>query len=161
MRGAIELAIGMGRVVCILDPAAAAERDAGMLAAKASGVSPLPPAAAKPMQTGLILKGAPEAGSMFPQPWSEGPDRQGLDDVLGHGPWLIVDGPVVAAPPWLTVAPLTDPRLAPFRDALATWLAARNVKAVLVRPDRYVFGAGEAAALVDAYAEALTGREAP
>ncbi len=156
VRGYIELAIGMGKVVCTLDPAVAAQRDAGMLAAKESGVSPLPPAAAKPMEAGLILKGAPEAGAMFPQPWSEGPGRQGLDDVLGHGPWLIVDGPAPSAPPWLTLAHLTDPRLAPFRTALSTWLSARGVPAVLVRPDRYVFGTGEAAGLIDAFLEALS-----
>ncbi|HRD27952.1 MAG TPA: bifunctional 3-(3-hydroxy-phenyl)propionate/3-hydroxycinnamic acid hydroxylase, partial [Caulobacter sp.] len=37
VRGVIELAIAMGRVVCITDPAAAAQRDAGMLAQRAAG----------------------------------------------------------------------------------------------------------------------------
>ncbi|MFZ3008701.1 MAG: bifunctional 3-(3-hydroxy-phenyl)propionate/3-hydroxycinnamic acid hydroxylase, partial [Phenylobacterium sp.] len=37
VRAAIELAIGMGRVVCLLDREAAARRDAGMRAARANG----------------------------------------------------------------------------------------------------------------------------
>jgi 3-(3-hydroxy-phenyl)propionate hydroxylase len=155
VRGYIELAIGMGRVVCTLDPAVAAERDAGMLAARRSGVSPLPPAGAKPMQEGVILRGAPEAGAMFPQPWSTGRERKGLDDVLGQGAWLIVDGPAPPTPPWLIAASLAEPRLAPFRQALGAWLAKRNVPAVLVRPDRYVFGTGKAERLAEAYNEAL------
>ena len=155
VRGYIELAIGMGKVVCTLDRAVAAERDAGMLAARESGVSPLPPAGAKPMEEGVILKGAPEAGAMFFQPWAAGPDRKGLDDILGQGAWLIVDGPAPRTLPWLTVASLADPRLAPFRDALSRWLSARGATAVLVRPDRYVFGTGEADGLVEAYAKAL------
>jgi 3-(3-hydroxy-phenyl)propionate hydroxylase len=46
---------------------------------------------------------------------------------------------------------LDEPRLASWRDALAAWLDSRGAPAALVRPDRYVFGFGEAAALLDAW----------
>jgi 3-(3-hydroxy-phenyl)propionate hydroxylase len=38
-------------------------------------------------------------------------------------------------------------RLAPFADRLRQWLADHGVEAVLVRPDRYVYGAGQPDAL--------------
>jgi 2-polyprenyl-6-methoxyphenol hydroxylase-like FAD-dependent oxidoreductase len=41
-RALVELAIGMGRVVCTLDSDAAAERDAQMLAQRAAGAPGLP-----------------------------------------------------------------------------------------------------------------------
>ena len=137
-RAAIELAIGMGRVVCLLDPAAAAQRDAGMLAARASGSPPLPPLSPLPFAAGAILPGATGAGTMFPQPRA-GDVR--LDDVIGDSPWL------------LSRQTLEDPALAPFRAALAEWLDRHGVEAVLVRPDRYIFGAGEPAVLLAAWAD--------
>ena len=41
VRGIIDMSIMMGRTVCITDPAAAAERDAGMLAANSAENPPL------------------------------------------------------------------------------------------------------------------------
>ena len=58
-------------------------------------------------------------------------DAERLDDVLGSGHWLI------------TRASLDQPNLAPFRPALTQWLEAHHAPAVLVRPDRYVFGTGQ------------------
>jgi 3-(3-hydroxy-phenyl)propionate hydroxylase len=42
---------------------------------------------------------------------------------------------------------LDDTPLAPFRSALLDWLDQQNVDAVLVRPDRHVFGTGNASLL--------------
>lgn len=151
VRSYIELAIGMGRVVCTLDPQAAAMRDAGMLAQRAAGQPALPPAAPPPLAKGCVLTGAPAAGTLFPQPWAEG---IGLDDALGARAWLIGEG--VSPTPGLAALPLTDARLAPYREALAGWLADKGVAAVLVRPDRYVFGAGDAATLAAAWTQALS-----
>lgn len=158
VRAYIELAIAMGRVVCTLDPEVAAARDARMLAALSAGTSPLPPATPPPMAAGILAPGTPEAGMLFPQPWTgTAGEGQGLDDVLGPGAWLIVDG---EAPPAtggvaIRIVSLTDAPLAPFRAALAGWLAERGVPAVLVRPDRLVFGTGAPAALLGRFAEAL------
>lgn len=129
LRATIEMAIMMGRTVCITDPAAAAARDAQMLAARAAGQSPDGNLSYPPIATGAILAGSPGAGSYFPQPVA-GPGR--LDDVLGPGHWL------------LSRADLSRPELAPFAAHLAGWLDRHRAEAVLVRPDRYVYGTGPA-----------------
>jgi len=152
VRSAIELAIGMGRVVCLLDPQAAAERNAGMLAARAAGVPPLPPLQPPAFAAGCIMPGAPGAGTMFPQPRA---DALRLDDVAGEGPWLLVRGGASASVAGVRTLALGDAALVPFRDALAAWLNQRGVEAVLVRPDRYIFGAGEAEGLLAAWARSL------
>jgi 3-(3-hydroxy-phenyl)propionate hydroxylase len=140
VRALIGLAIGMGRVVCTLDPQAAAQRDAGMLAQRAAGGSALPPPGSNPFSAGCILKGSAAAGELFPQPVIDQDGKiQRLDDVLGDGPWLI------------TLEDLSRPDLAPFAPALSKWLERNAAKAVLVRPDRYVFGTGEPEAIRQAY----------
>ena len=55
---------------------------------------------------------------------------QRFDAVMGEGPWLL-DGERLSA---------AD--LAPFRQALKAWLDSHQADAVLVRPDRHVFGTG-------------------
>lgn len=155
VRTYIELAIGMGRVVCTLDPQIAAHRDAGMLAQRAAGAAPLPPATPAPLAGDGVMAGAAGAGALFPQPVSGSPEqRLRLDEVLGEGPWLIARAPA-ASDHGLPTFDLGEPRLAPFHADLARWLDAHQADAVLVRPDRYVFGAGEPTALADAYRQAL------
>ena len=137
LRAMIDMAIMMGRTVCITDPAAAAMRDAQMLAARAAGQSPDGALAFPPITEGAIIAGSPGAGSYFPQPVAGG---LRLDDVLGGGHWL------------LTRADLARSELAPFSAALVGWLDKNAVEAVLVRPDRYVFGSGDPATLSAAWA---------
>ena len=120
-------------------------RDTQMLAARAAGIPPMPPAAPPPITGAAVLAGTPAAGELFPQPvvgQSDGAVLR-LDDVLGPESWLI------------TAKSLDEPRLAPFRDTLAGWLEARGVNAVLVRPDRHVFGSGSPEQLTTAWARAL------
>ena len=155
VRALIELAIGMGRLVCTLDKATADVRDADMIARRESG-APFPPMRASPFAAGCVLTGSPSAGELFPQP-TQGELR--LDDVMGEGAWLIARGPVAAE--GLVVRDLSDPQLAPFRAALATWLHARGAEAVLVRPDRYVFGAGAPDTLVAAWTQAMRADATP
>lgn len=156
VRSAIELAIGMGRLVCMLDPHAAAARDAGMLAARESGAPPLPPLQPPVFAAGCILPGAPGAGGMFPQPVSgEGATRQRFDDLLGHDACLVSRRPVEPAA-GVRVLALDADALAPFRGTLEVWLRGLGVEAVLIRPDRYVFGAGDPAALLAAWTQSLS-----
>lgn len=143
VRAIIETAIAMGRVVCLLDEAAAAGRNAEMLARKAAGTPDI--ALAFPPLTGGMLTDLPAAGSLFPQPVSE---FGRLDDHLGRGAWLIgrdLSGTEGGA---LQLFGLDHPALAPFQSAIRDWLDQQGVEAVLVRPDRHVFGAGHAADLV-------------
>jgi 3-(3-hydroxy-phenyl)propionate hydroxylase len=156
VRAAIELAIGMGRVVCTLDPDAAAQRDAGMLAAQAGGAPPLPPIRPTPFAAGCVLAGSPGAGELFPQPTaSDGDARLWLDDHLGDGPCLIARASAVATPSGVRALNLSDAELTPFRTALLAWLDRHDAEAVLVRPDRYVFGSGSPGALLEAWQAAL------
>ena len=54
---------------------------------------------------------------------------------------------------------LGSEEVAPFRTRLEAWLEKHGARAVLVRPDRYVFGTGEPDALLAAWGRAL--RPAP
>jgi 3-(3-hydroxy-phenyl)propionate hydroxylase len=153
-RALIERAIGMGRVVCTADPAQAAARDAALLADRRAGRQPpLPPP--PDLGLGCLMTGAPGAGQLFPQPWAVADGQTlRLDDALGPGPWLIsrLKPPVGPWPgPMLRIG-LDDPRLAPFHARIGAWLDKRGADTVLVRPDRYVFGAGSADQLEHAFA---------
>lgn len=153
-RAFIELAIGMGRLVCTLDSEAAAARDENLRAQRAQGAAP-PPVRSAPFAQGCILSGAHGAGELFPQPTcGQGVRRLRLDDALGEGPWLISRAPTEPLA-GLRTRHLREPALAPFRAEIARWLAAREAEAVLVRPDRYVFGAGAPRALANAWRAAL------
>lgn len=161
VRGYVDMAISMGRVVCTLDPQAAAARDAGLLARRAAGAPP-PGPPAPTHGAGLFLAGSLGAATLFPQPWDRtGDDPVMLDDMLGEGGWLIGHGPFAGPlPPLLAYHDLDAPALAPFRAAVARWLRERDAAAVLVRPDRYVFATGDPAALSRAWSSALAGPSA-
>jgi 3-(3-hydroxy-phenyl)propionate hydroxylase len=155
VRAIIDLAMTMGRTVCITDPDAAAARDRAMLDARAAGAVAGGAMAFPPIEAGAILAGSPAAGTLFPQPWAgSGGSAARLDDVLGPGPWLIRRdaGDALAPVPTFTLA---DPRLPPFAGDLSAWLARHDAPAVLVRPDRVVFGTGAAQVLVEAYQAAI------
>jgi len=153
VRSIIELALMMGRTVCILDAAAAAQRDVALLAQRAAA----PPDAVgeglafPPLGGPAFLCGTPAAGEVFIQPWSSG---RRWDDQAGDGPWLITTEAVDSAP-GLCVFHLADPAVGEFAAAFRTWLERRGAASVLVRPDRYVFGAGHADELIPAWEKAL------
>ena len=153
-RDFIELAIGMGRLVCTLDPQAAAARDANMRAQRTQGATP-PPLRSAPFAQGCVLAGSPGAGELFPQPTcGSGGRRLRLDDALGEGPWLISRAPADPVSGF-RVRHLREPALAPFRAELDKWFSARQAQGVLIRPDRYVFGTGHPRDLSDAWQKAL------
>jgi 3-(3-hydroxy-phenyl)propionate hydroxylase len=154
VRQIVQTAIAMGRVVCLLDEHAAAERNAGMLARKAAGETDI--SLAMPDLSGGLLSDTPGAGSLFPQPVAGGVR---LDDVLGQGPWLI--GHVAGLRPDDTALySLDDPALAPFVPAVRGWLEQHDAPAVLVRPDRIVYGTGNGAWLREAWHAGLAARAA-
>jgi 3-(3-hydroxy-phenyl)propionate hydroxylase len=151
VRPIIQLAMMMGRTVCITDPEAARQRDEQMLAARKAGTSPDGAMPQPPLASGCLAEGTPACGTYFPQPTADGSK---LDDVLGPGAWLIgrsAPGSGVAGN--LRCVALDDAALAPFKDQLRAWLGKFDADAVLVRPDRYVFGTGAPDRLREAWAK--------
>ncbi len=153
VRGIINLALMMGRTVCILDPVSAKQRDQMMLAARRSGSGPPPAPEYPPIDDGFILKGTAAAGTYFPQPSARDDGAvMRLDDVMGDGAWLIMrDDGVCSTDVGLRVISLNDENLRPYQRDLAHWLDRHNAASVLVRPDRYIFGTGAGADLANAW----------
>lgn len=141
VRAVISAAVGAGRYICVLDPAAAAVRDAEMREAakvtQQSTAADLIP----PISTGIVALGRVGAGERFIQPRV---GDQLLDDVTGGG-WRLFARHAVAAPNDVTVVALDT---LDDGGAIAAWLDARRADALLLRPDHYVFGTGEPADLI-------------
>ncbi len=150
----IRLAIELGKILCQLDPKAAAERDAMLRAA-----GPPPPLELPPLTGGLLHQpiGGPDplAGTLGIQGVVERAGRRGrFDDIVGGGFQLIVaDGDPLEGLARrqrklletldATVASLDPGAPHGVRDLdgrLSAWLASHHAHAVLVRPDFYVFG---------------------
>jgi 3-(3-hydroxy-phenyl)propionate hydroxylase len=141
VRQIIEAAIGFGELVCVTDPGEALERDRRLL------VERRPPdlltkfALPKLADGPLILA---RGGSVFIQPMIDG---RRLDDVVGPHFLLVVQTAADFGSSgrwWRDVAGahiiILDERP---NDALSLWLNRFNARVVVVRPDRYVLGAGD------------------
>ena len=149
VRAIIDMAIMMGRTVCITDPAAAAARDQQMLAARAAGKPPSNTPTYSPIAQGIILNDSAAAGQYFPQPVV---DSTRLDDLLGNGPWLIHrSDKITNTAPTVREVDVKNPVITAFGPWLNDWLDRHRSDAVLVRPDRYVFGTGLPQVLLEAW----------
>jgi len=158
VRSYIELAIAMGRVVCTLDPEIARKRDEEMLRARAAGKQAIPLMAPPPLMGRAVLASTSASGEPFPQPiQGRGEETVRLDDILGPGPWLISRTmPKDLCGVRVTAVTIDDRRLELFRATLDEWLSGHNAEAVFVRPDRYVFGVGLPANLIEAWRRTLS-----
>lgn len=130
----IDLAVRMGKILQITDPAEAAERDARLLAEGLSFHFPRPT-----LGPGVHIGDAP-AGKVFIQPLL--PDGRWFDDVVGHNFAL------VAPSHWPTALdPATQQRLRGLPithisnggESVEAWLQTHHCAAALIRPDRYVY----------------------
>nr|AXL05756.1 3-(3-hydroxyphenyl)propionate hydroxylase [uncultured bacterium] len=169
--------VQLGRVICVTDPTAAAERDATVLANR-RGRPPTRPEPAKPLSCGLLHRrpGAeaaePPAGVVVPQGRVRRDGVTGLfDDVVGRGFVLLttedphtaieadrlaflgeLDAHVVRLVPAST-EPDTADDVVDVDDVYRPFLARYMATTLLVRPDYHVFGAANdlagATALVD------------
>jgi 3-(3-hydroxy-phenyl)propionate hydroxylase len=147
VRAIIETAIAMGKVVCMLDPVAAAARNEQMLARKRSGAQDVS-VQYPDLRDGMLLPSA-RAGSLFPQPQS--PEGHRLDEVLGIEAVIIGRGISPGARAGLRFVPPEDESLRPFRPMIDAWLSAAQAPAVLIRPDKHVFGTGAPEHLAEAW----------
>jgi 3-(3-hydroxy-phenyl)propionate hydroxylase len=154
VRALIELAVSLGRVICVPDPAEAAERDRRMIAeqrerkeAVAADLPALGPGCFAPSLA---------AGQLFVQDRVRRDGATGLfDDVVGRGFALVS--------PYADPARGLGPELAGFFDSIggitaqvapegpvsdlagsyARWFGEKGVAVALQRPDYAVFGTAE------------------
>ncbi|MFE9684006.1 bifunctional 3-(3-hydroxy-phenyl)propionate/3-hydroxycinnamic acid hydroxylase [Streptomyces sp. NPDC006285] len=173
--------VQLGRVICVTDPTAAAERDATVLAGRRGRTGPGAPEPAKPLSGGLLRRtpaGGP-AGAVVPQGRVDARGRPGLfDEVVGRGFVLLTTEdprPALGEDRWsfLTALDTRVVHLLPAGRAgsdpvgvtdvdgfYGAYLAEHDATAVLVRPDHHVFGTAngpeDTAALVDALRAMLT-----
>jgi hypothetical protein len=169
MRAVIELAIDMGKLICVADPDEAAARDAAFIGADDGGLTDIPPF--PPISDGVVLAGSPCAGELFLQAEVEAEGRRvRFDDAVGAG-WRLVTlaDPVLDddLAGWFTsiggvVVPLGcgPSALSDVDDAYRGWLEERGLVAVLQRPDFAIYGTAagpEVAGVVRSLRAALAG----
>ena len=147
VRAVIGAAVAAGRYICELDPEQAAARDAEMRERAQSQAGETAHDLIPAIQQGIIAERTPGAGERFIQPLLT--DGRKLDDAIGAGWRLFVRNAGIAGQAKdvtrAVAEDLTD------SGALIAWMDERQVDAVLVRPDHYVFGTaqGSASGLLD------------
>jgi len=163
VRAVIGIAVAMGRVICTLDPEAAAARDAELLAREdrtreMPGFPPIGPGVRLGDDDGLAGRLGLQARVR-----RDGAEPRLLDDAFGPGFHLLVRGPEA---PTLSEAArdalarvggalvVIDPAL-DEEGAYRRWLDAAGKDAVLVRPDHVVFGSARGALAATSLLEAL------
>ena len=152
----ITQAVEMGRIICMLDPAEVAARDAHMKAAiKDPALALKPPPEPRLGDAGAYLASDPNAGFLSLQGQVRHNGREGLfDDVVGRGWQLLLSGEAgLDGPTWQAIRELgvtvadfgSDGDTVDLDGSYAAWFARLGAEAVLVRPDFYVFGTSTAA----------------
>jgi flavoprotein hydroxylase len=149
----IQLSVALGRIICVADPAEAAERDARMIGEAKQRSSPVD-AALPPLGSGCFEGGAPAAGKLFVQDVVRHRGVTGrFDDVVGRGFVLAspAGDPAAALGPepaaWFASLGGISAHVAPgapcedVNGGYARWFAQHGAAVALVRPDFAVFGA--------------------
>jgi 3-(3-hydroxy-phenyl)propionate hydroxylase len=79
---------------------------------------------------------------------------------MGPGAWLIARDPfpqsLAKTSVHMRCVSLTDGDIRPFADQVGDWLDRHYARAVLVRPDRYIFGTGTPTELIREFTTAMT-----
>ena len=136
----------IGRHICERDPEAARLRDALLLKQGGGSAPTVTRQEIVPGLEGGLLDplGGNATGTLFPQPWilsSHGAAL--LDDIVGHGWRLFLDGRQVGAPDLdrkLATPVVIGGRGLLDRDSVvANWFDRQQCVAALVRPDHYVY----------------------
>lgn len=170
VRAAIDFSVELGKIICVLDPAAAADRDRDFAPIAAAGPAPIPD---QPLPgPGIWLPGDPQAGQLALQaPVGRDGSRVRLDDATGGG-WMLLgqtrdpagELPFELARWWESLGGrgLHVAAGGPVDDgtgAYGRWFGSLERDTVLIRPDSYLFGTatgpGASAGLVGALRSAL------
>jgi 2-polyprenyl-6-methoxyphenol hydroxylase-like FAD-dependent oxidoreductase len=160
----IELAIEMGKLICVADPGEAAARDEALIAAYNGSLTDVPPF--PPITEGIVLAGSPFAGELFVQAEVEHRGRRArFDDAVGAG-WRLV---TLAEPAvegelgdWFAgiggeVVPIGcgATSVVDVDGTYRKWFADHGVVAALQRPDFVLFGTATEAAPIAALLHSL------
>jgi hypothetical protein len=151
VRALIEFAVSLGRVICVPDPAEAAERDRRMIAEQRERKEAV--AAELPLLGPGCFGASPAAGQLFVQDRVRRDGATGLfDDVVGRGFALVSPhgdparalGPELAAffesIGGITAHVASDVPVADLAGSYARWFGEQGVAVALQRPDYAVFG---------------------
>lgn len=168
VRSVISAAVNTGRYICLLDKDKAAQRDAEIREKARRNELPTTAADLIPaIDFGIVASDTANAGRRFIQPFVTTASGKALLDDVVPGDWRLfaIDADATAearaavdtSARDLDIAVIDASALAD-NNAVRNWLAACGVRAVLVRPDFYVFGtAGRAIApLVGKLADLVT-----
>ena len=146
-RAAIEFSIELGKVICVLDSAEAAARDAAM--SGMVGPAPMEAPALPGIEAGIIHPSSANAGHLFLQGAVDG---RPFDDVHGAG-WRLVsiDSAAAAAidpalQAWFESIGGTCVTLDHADDVYRFWFEEHAVTHALQRPDFYLYGTATGAA---------------
>ncbi|NIH88346.1 bifunctional 3-(3-hydroxy-phenyl)propionate/3-hydroxycinnamic acid hydroxylase [Amycolatopsis granulosa] len=155
----VRFSVELGKVICITDPAEAAERDRRLIAERAAGGTP--PAPPRPGLGPGVHAGA-AGGRLALQGRVSADGVTGwFDDVFGGPGALIARDSRALAGPDLTALGISRVALDEVADVDGTytrWLSELDAPAVLVRPDFHVFGAGDPAWLAAEFVAAVQGQ---
>ena len=135
----IELAVRLGAIIQATDPAVVAERDRRFAEGAETFDFPQPQ-----LGPGYHANAPPPVGTIFPQPRLD--DGRLMDEVVGDRFAILGDAA-------LLMGLETSAMLLP--DVACDWLAQHDAKAVVVRPDRYVFALARNRAELDEAVGAL------
>jgi hypothetical protein len=166
MEAVIDLAIEMGKMICVCDPDEVRARDETFLTGYDGGVTAIPPFPG--ISEGIILPGSAKAGELFVQ-GDVGSDgvRMRFDDAVGTGWRLVTHGPVAvdaALADWFAsiggavVAVGGERGLVDVDGTYGRWFAVNGVVAALQRPDFALFGTATEPSDVDALLRSLRAR---
>lgn len=152
IRYAIAMSVALGKVICVLDEAEAADRDTRMLAGGGDPAKVLPLAEVPVLGDGISDRTEESAGlrgTLAPQ-FSVTNGR--FDEVTGPGPVLLTRRRLPERRPRsYSVPDLGDPT-----GSWNAWFDDIGAEAVMIRPDHYIFGVSDLAgapALHDRYSE--------
>ena len=135
----IELAVRLGAIIQTTDPAAVAERDRRFAEGAETFDFPQPQ-----LGPGCRADAPAPVGTIFPQPRLD--DGRLMDEAVGNRFAILGDGDLLTD---LETNAVILPNVA--RD----WLAHHDVRAVIVRPDRYIFALARNRAELDEAVGAL------